>query len=86
MKTIIFPHNLKKLSIGTSAFSSTKIESIVFEDSIEELIIGSSAFENCSELKTVKLPINHSEKANVRILNSTFKECKKLRNINFQNV
>ena len=86
LKTIIFPHNLQKLDIGTYAFCSTKIESIVFEDSIEELTIGTSAFENCFELKTVKLPINHSEKANVSILHSTFKECKKLRNINFQNV
>ena len=86
LKTIIFPHNLQKLDIGTYAFCSTKIESIVFEDSIEELTIGTSAFENCFELKTVKLPINHSEKANVSILHSTFKECIKLRNINFQNV
>ena len=86
LKTIIFPHNLQKLDIGTYAFCSTKIESIVFEDSIEELTIGTSAFENCFELKTVKLPINHSEKANVSILHSTFKECKKLKNINLQNI
>ena len=86
LKTIIFPHNLQKLDIGTAAFKSTKIESIVFEDSIEELTIGTSAFENCFELKTVKLPINHSEKANVSILHSTFKECKKLKNINLQNI
>ena len=86
LKTIIFPHNLKKLSIGTRAFSSTKIESIVFEDSIEELTVGSMAFQNCSELKTVKLPINHSKNANVSVLHSTFKGCTKLRNINLQNI
>ena len=86
LKTIIFPHNLQKLDIGTYAFCSTKIESIVFEDSIEELTIGTSAFENCFELKTVKLPINHSTNANVSVLHSTFKWCTKLRNINLQNI
>ena len=86
LKTIIFPHNLQKLDIGTYAFCSTKIESIVFEDSIEELTIGTSAFENCFELKTVKLPINHSTNANVSVLHSTFKGCTKLRNINLQNI
>ena len=86
LKTIIFPHNLQKLDIGTAAFKSTKIESIVFEDSIEELTVGSMAFQNCSELKTVKLPINHSKNANVSVLHSTFKGCTKLRNINLQNI
>ena len=50
------------------------------------MTIGTSAFENCFELKTVKLPINHSTNANVSVLHSTFKGCTKLRNINLQNI
>lgn len=64
-------------NIGESAFESTGLKSVTFKDLN---LLSDSAFMNCSELKTVNMPLLTD------IPSQSFQECSLLENIDMQNV